>query len=269
MLVYKYVTPERIDILENGYIRFSQADALNDPFEAHPSFALHRKLIKERYYETKVFNPYDIIKRDLVFDKNLQDEFKKLHNIVKRDIFILSLTKKRNNLVMWSHYTNSHRGFVIGFDSHNSFFQDENFHNATPLIKVEYREERTIMPDLDEIFEDEFLTAEACKKLYFTKSIHWRYEEELRMIGNLKSGRIIGKDDNKLDIKVFDFPPECLKEITFGYMMKIECKQKISKIVESRYPHVELFDAQPSETNFDLSIKPYRKNAYLSQVQFK
>ncbi len=131
MLVYKYVVPERIDIFENSYIRFSQADALNDPFEANPSFASHRKSVKEGYYKIKVPNPYDIIKRDLVFDKNLQDEFKKLHDLVKRDIFILSLTKQKNNLVMWSHYTNSHRGFVIGFDSNNSFFQDENAQNSS------------------------------------------------------------------------------------------------------------------------------------------
>ncbi len=33
-MLYKYLSPERIAILENFQIRFSQAKALNDPFES-------------------------------------------------------------------------------------------------------------------------------------------------------------------------------------------------------------------------------------------
>ena len=34
MIAYKYVTPERKNVLENGNVRFTQPAALNDPFEA-------------------------------------------------------------------------------------------------------------------------------------------------------------------------------------------------------------------------------------------
>jgi Protein of unknown function (DUF2971) len=37
--LYKYVHPERLDVLRNSKIRFSQAAALNDPFELRPSLA--------------------------------------------------------------------------------------------------------------------------------------------------------------------------------------------------------------------------------------
>ena len=37
MIVYKYLQPERIDVLENGMIRFSQPHDLNDPFETNIS----------------------------------------------------------------------------------------------------------------------------------------------------------------------------------------------------------------------------------------
>lgn len=36
--LYKYVVPERIDILKNQLIRFTQPSALNDPFELQPMF---------------------------------------------------------------------------------------------------------------------------------------------------------------------------------------------------------------------------------------
>ena len=34
VIFYKYLPPERIDILQNRLIRFTQPNALNDPFEA-------------------------------------------------------------------------------------------------------------------------------------------------------------------------------------------------------------------------------------------
>lgn len=36
MALFKYIRPERIDVIENLEIRFTQPDALNDPFELHP-----------------------------------------------------------------------------------------------------------------------------------------------------------------------------------------------------------------------------------------
>ena len=38
MLVYKYLPPERIDVLRVGRIRFTPPSALNDPFECAPTF---------------------------------------------------------------------------------------------------------------------------------------------------------------------------------------------------------------------------------------
>ena len=36
MPLYKYVTAERIDVLQNALIRFSQPSALNDPWDMRP-----------------------------------------------------------------------------------------------------------------------------------------------------------------------------------------------------------------------------------------
>ena len=40
MNLYKYLIPDRIDVLKNQSIRFSQHMALNDPFEMKPFFEL-------------------------------------------------------------------------------------------------------------------------------------------------------------------------------------------------------------------------------------
>ena len=255
MLVYKYVVPERIDILENGYLRFSQADALNDPFESYPRYDQFERGLKELRYAVKGYNPNDIIRRNPRVDKDAQDLRKWFRDKMKSNTLVFSLTKKRNNLVMWSHYTNAHRGFVIGFDSNNLFFRQKTSRNTGPLAEVEYADERVSVP-FGKSVSDELV--KVYRKVFFTKSIHWAYEEELRVLSQPSYGKIIGKDNNGLDIYVFDFPPECLKEIIFGYLSTTELKRRISEIVASRYPHVELFEAQPSETDFDLDIKSYR-----------
>jgi len=36
MTLFKYIRPERLDVIDNLEIRFTQPNALNDPFELHP-----------------------------------------------------------------------------------------------------------------------------------------------------------------------------------------------------------------------------------------
>jgi hypothetical protein len=48
MKLYKYVVPERLDVLQNGFIRFTQPEALNDPFEMRPVI---KKLVGEGFWE--------------------------------------------------------------------------------------------------------------------------------------------------------------------------------------------------------------------------
>lgn len=38
MALYKYVRPERIDVIDKRELRFTQPGALNDPFELRPRF---------------------------------------------------------------------------------------------------------------------------------------------------------------------------------------------------------------------------------------
>ena len=51
MTLYKYVVAERIDILTNGLIRFSQSGALNDPWEMRPYI---ERLMEDDLFESEV-----------------------------------------------------------------------------------------------------------------------------------------------------------------------------------------------------------------------
>lgn len=57
MILYKYVVPDRIDILERGYVRFTHPRALNDLSELRPAF--NRLLTREETQQYLRGNPLD------------------------------------------------------------------------------------------------------------------------------------------------------------------------------------------------------------------
>jgi hypothetical protein len=257
MPIYKYVTPARIDVLRNGRVRFTQAAAMNDPFEAHPCFIELRKSLEDRArrlvksVESK-FDAHSIVAGNLIIPKMVRDDVAKFQSDLAAEYPMLSLTGKRNNLLMWSHYADSHRGFVIGFDSDNPFFHREKPRTMTPLDEVTYSNKRPVMPPFEKS------NPENAYEMFLTKSEEWAYEEELRMFAQPRMANGVEKDSRGFAIYLFDMPPEVFVEIIFGLLMSADVKHEIAAIVEERYPHIELHEAKLSETDFDLDIVPYR-----------
>ena len=167
---------------------------------------------------------------------------------------MLSLTMKRNNLLMWSHYADSHRGFVIGFDENNPFFRKEKPRTMTPLYEVRYSDKRPVVPPFAEQLPEDMH-----ETVFLTKSEDWAYEEELRMFAQPRAANAVEKDSRGFDMYLFNLPPEVFVEIIFGLLMSPNVKNEIATIVEGRYPHIELYEAKLSETDFDLEIVPYRR----------
>lgn len=260
-LVYKYVVPKRIDVIENGRIRFTQAAALNDPFETYPCLSLFNESLKERSRAVlksveKQFYDRSLVLGKFMIPKMVRDKTIQLQRDLSNDYPMLSLTTKRNNLLMWSHYAMAHRGFVIGLDSDHLFFHREKPRRMTPLSRVKYLKTRPVLPALEECEPEK-----VHEIVFLTKGEHWAYEEELRMFAQPEAADLVLKGDDGFDIYLFKFPQECLKEIIFGHQMQPVLKQKVSDIVERQYSHVELFETRLNDNDFDLDITPYGKLA--------
>ena len=162
---------------------------------------------------------------------------------------MLSLTRKRNNLLMWSHYANAHQGFVIGFDTDNPFFKnDKTPRTITPLWEVNYSEKRPMVPEFEQCGGD--LT----QLVFLTKSNHWSYEEELRMFAQPKAAAKTVEVGYGPPIYLLEFPKQCVGEVIFGFQMKEQLTERISKIIQKHYPNAKLFQACLHETDFDLDI---------------
>ena len=144
MRLYKYLHPDRIDVLKSGLIRFTPAGGFNDPFDMKPNIqGVHSrkgwdtefpsaldKVIAEQYEalppEQRKLMTLDQLKNRIKANRqSLQDDgYKSLLEITPSirktvesafdaHIGVLSLTEKPDNLPMWAHYADEHRGFVM------------------------------------------------------------------------------------------------------------------------------------------------------------
>lgn len=255
MIVYKYLHSDRIDVLENSAIRFTQPAALNDPFETMPCFtdfkAYLQEQIENRYGGVL---PAAIIP---ILPSIIDTRLAEIQKMIGEHFGMLSLAKKNNNALMWAHYADAHKGFVIGFDSDNSFFKPGNGKAVDGLREVKYSTKRKVLPKSGLSFSDVEELKRANEYIFFTKSADWTYEEELRILANPKAADLIPAKVGNYDICLFKFPSDCVKEIIFGCRMPSNKRKEIADLVSRKYPDATLLQAELSATNFDLDVVPY------------
>lgn len=278
MILYKYLDSDRINVLENGCIRFTQPADFNDPFEFKPvvsSLASKEEMDDIVDREIKGIIESELAKlpsnfRKALTEKQLESLTRKFYNenwpqIEKMFeefgnsasaifnnksnelIGVLSLTEKYDNLLMWSHYAKSHTGFCIGFDSSANFFnrkrseKDEFYH----LRKVTYTDERPIKR----------LTQLSGTDLLLIKSDSWCYEQEWRMCAVLgDSNYVIEK--SPYPIHLFEFPKSIVKEVIVGANMKSDDMAKLVETVreDDSYKNVAVKQAVVSRDKFELEF---------------
>lgn len=279
MSLFKYMHENRIEnILIKNKIRFTQPIYFNDPFEVKLSikgFASKLKLSKQHdeNFESIVqdlYNKeYSYLKSQIKYeqflsminkDEGLNDFLKvsndkiihkilmnKFDEVICNILGILSLTTKNDNLLMWSHYSNNHEGFVIEFNDKDTFFEplDKENYIYNGLQKVKYSNDRPYKY-LDDYHFNEIL---------LTKSEHWAYEDEYRIIKRLEDA------DAKIgDVFLFEFPKNMIKSIYCGCSMKLENKKNILDLIESNKElnHIKLFHSKISDRYYKLDFEQVR-----------
>lgn len=275
MILYKYLSKERIEVLRDCRIRYSQPGALNDPFEVKFSFdklakdsesikffrEQMPKSLKEEYAKTPAvlqeLIPFDTFLSlalqnlpEAAFIKIMDEFTPKARQMITdgfdKNIGIFSLTENPNNQLMWSHYADSHQGFVLGFNADHKYFhqQRSEVDEFGYLRKVEYRENRPSCPMIELTGTDVFLV----------KSLQWKYEEEWRVIRPLRDAdEMIMKEP--YPIFLFSFPPEVIREVILGHKMPAEKKTEITSFVRSNFDSVKLFQVEIDSQSFGLKLQ--------------
>lgn len=308
MNLYKYVTAERIDVLQNSMIRFTQPSGLNDPFDL--------KILADDLFSKSMWKSFEIEVEDSVEDgrfaaqiyermkgeifsrlgpdkvKAWQDNaaakldelllqvaqkfvesdvatvvnkrtFDMLREVtqsmakqnfssITSKLGVLSLTENSDNLLMWSHYAASHKGFVIELDSENNFFKFPKDPNRSAVEKVEYVERRKLQALVPEDDNGNPF------RPFFLKSKYWSYENEWRLIRPLVDANKVYQDEQNGDIHLFRLPPDAVTGVILGLNVKSSYKEALIHLIQKdeRYKHVKLLQASPNYEEDRVNILP-------------
>lgn len=290
MKLYKYIGPDRIDILQKQQIRFSQPYALNDPFETQPFYsddvAVHplRQLAELGKIIRQVQETGAIPEKEVADYEALRTRPQKntLSWYVNTNFVSLSMAARHDNLLMWSHYAANHRGMVIELDSTHPFFTDHTRY----LYPIPYSRERPAIT----LREFEKLIIQVAHRLkmkekmvpsemdalvqLFRKGADWSYEEEWRLLAvpeyaiNYKEGdhqytieispeKPINEGFSSSYLALYQMPPDCIKAIYGGARISRGLLRQLFLLVENNpgYHHIDLQVAELDKERYALNFR--------------
>jgi hypothetical protein len=207
--VYKYCNSLGTDILLKLRLKITPPNRFNDPFEFAPRMepSVARKealrLIKNKQSQRKIFEKmiangqfsgsYKQFKKLTLLNREKMvqgvlggysevaaDPRRDFIDLASKDHGLLCLSAVGDNILMWSHYGQSHSGLVIGFDGQHALFSS----NESKLVEVEYREERVEMGYIATAHSRKL--EEQVKAVIRRKSLEWSYEREWRQLRFLR-----------------------------------------------------------------------------------
>lgn len=159
----------------------------------------------------------------------------------RRETGICCFSKKCDNVLMWSHYAQDHKGICFKFD----IKEDSNF--FSPLITVEYKKE------VDLNISEYFLNYNKFSKdIARVKHSDWSYEKEVRVIKT-------GFKDSDRKKRFLKFKPDALKEIIFGFKTDPEVILDYMNLCKNHNKNIIFFKMNSAENRrFELEKIPIK-----------
>lgn len=226
---------------------FASPSTFNDPFDCRPSFSMQASNAQLKKYYAGVLsrqathmnradrraesrqiatNPM----RKPTNPKNLTEFKATYHETITNRIGLLCLSEVPDDPLMWSHYADSHRGVCLAFN-----WQTEFFGQSQPVI---YQKKR---PIINPVFQTK---EEMLDHALLTKSDHWKYEKEWRII-HYRSGA-----------GAYSFPSLALTGVILGAQMADSNVAIVHRWLSLRTTATSIFRAALSDTEFKIRIDP-------------
>jgi len=146
---------------------------------------------------------------------------------------VACFTEAPDNLLMWSHYADGGRGMCLGFSTNEKLFEKARkvtYSSSIPSLELE-----TILCDkqYDTLIE-----------LYRTKSSHWSYEQEWRVIHE-KAGTS------------WTYEASSLESVYFGPNVPADLLQIALLILLGQNPTVQFYRSTRSDTEFRMLFERF------------
>lgn len=274
-------------IIDSGNFRWNAPSLFNDPFDHQAGFKLEieeadfAKLVTESIQRIvfggaepvpctdNCLNAISILCREkykksgdkdslmrkihegsLLSAARMQASFSQMNNKIL-GIFnnsrVFCVTERQDNIVMWSHYADEHRGAVFKLRC-----LDELDNGLLKARKVDYTDQFIQFPTDAYAMH---ITGEKpidlnllVDKFAFTKHIDWKYEQEWRV--RLPLLNVVA------DNPYYDRPenPKSFDSLYLGCRMLPEEADKIIQLCKLKMPHIKVYKAIMSSHSFSLDF---------------
>ena len=237
-LLYKYLDVNgAIMMLDYSNLMYANATMFNDPFDCHPSLIDFSNVP----IEARRGWPEDVIKD---IESNRYENY-------RNDLWICSLSKVYNSILMWSYY-NKHEGVCIGL----------NMDKVAKYIDVRYgmmvtSQARSVQykdvvnkPNYYRDREDFF------NYQVYTKAKAWEHEQEMRLFIYKPSPMSQTSKKRKIELRTFvKLGSECFESIYFGVKIDKERKEKIIQLAKTLNPYIKIYQMNIDPQSFNVIEK--------------
>lgn len=149
---------------------------------------------------------------------------------------VLCLSKVWNNILMWTHYSNNHCGFCIGFNKKK--LNDLVFLGSHGPVNYSKK-----YPRIDPVKWNENVLSTMFIESH-TKSIHWKYENEYRYTKIWHPETPTSKD------RVYHFKNGLIDEVIIGLETTVDNENEIREICLRK--NIPVYKVQKSDKDFVL-----------------
>lgn len=180
--------------------------------------------------------------------------FPRFHSEIRghfEDVAVFCVSEDPTNLLMWSHYANSHKGVVLKLKVNE---ETDNFLCAAD--PVSYQQEMPKYSPKEAFLDQSFGLKsnqedihKAFKDLVITKASNWSYEKEWRVIipSVLRNGE---------SFRDFSLGKGDLEQVIFGCQIDVNTKTELEALLKKFHSETQIIQARKSDLNFELNFEP-------------
>lgn len=208
--IYKHLSFDHnlyvLNLFRKLQLKFTHPDNFNDPYDCMASIE------------------FDDVPND--FKKILQQHFS---TAIRANLSVTCFNNNPLNMLMWSHYAQSHKGFLVEFKIphptlawvHNAFnVQPVKYQDEFPKIPLEISNPLKIFDPVNSEKMIHFVTNQ-----YLVKSTDWSYEKEFRILAH-------DYDPNNFNSLLKVIPADYISSVILGAKLTDQDPNK-NKLIES------------------------------------
>ncbi len=169
-----------------------------------------------------------------VVNESLKNSLKEYIHKFRNERSLACFSSKKDDILMWAHYADGHRGFCLEFDT-----KREPFNKA---LEVFYKESFPKMKTVRLLLDEKYKPFENTIQ---TKYTQWEYEKEWRIL-------------HKESRMSYTYPKDSLTGVYLGSAMEFPHIEIIALILQGQNDNIQLYKGKRSEDKFSIKFEPVK-----------